>query len=115
MSNGFWLIWVVSSVAGIILFINIFRLPLFSTFKLGIIGRFSMQFFCLHWVLFDFVCLVMGIQILEDGHVFGDFFTKEENYSLFFALCVSSMIVLPLYAFIVQRLKNRRITIAKYL
>ncbi len=115
MSNGNLVMWVISSIAGIIVFNNFFKLKVFESFKMSLIGRYSMQFFCFHWVLFDLTCLVAGWQIEEDGQVFGNFFSKETNYMELVGLCLSSVIILPIYTYYVQKLKNRNNILAKYL
>lgn len=115
ISNGYWVMWMVSSIAGIIVFNNFFKLKVFEPFILGLIGKYSMQFFCFHWVLFDLTCLIAGWQIEEGGHVFGNLFPKGTNYLELFVLCLSSAIILPLYTFFVQKLKNCNNILTKYL
>lgn len=114
VSHGYWGLWVVSSITGIIVFINLFKY-VFSNRLLSKMGQYSMQFFSFHWILFDVVFLFAGWPIIENGKVFGDFFDKNPNWTAFYTLLFVSIITLPLYACLVSMLKKRDIKFAHYL
>lgn len=107
INRGDWFVFVVSSIAGIITYINIFRFPLFRNMKISYLSRNSMQYYCMHWVLFNIVCTIFGYSILEKGRPFGDFFSPITNYSMLWTLVVSCMIFLPIYDLIVKFLKKK--------
>lgn len=107
INRGDWFIFVISSIAGIITYINIFKLPLFRDMKISYLSRNSMQYYCMHWVLFNFVCVLFGFPILEKGRPFGDFFSPMANYQMLWTLVISCIVLLPIYDIIVKTLKKK--------
>ena len=104
--NGFWITFVLSSVAGSISLINLFMLSPLNKRVFGYVGRHSLTFFCLHWVLFDLTCLIMGFQINENGKPFGYCFSEYEDWKMFWSLIVVSAVVLPLYIYSLNIIKK---------
>lgn len=107
INKGDWFIFVVSSIAGIITYINLFRLPVLRDMKISYISRNSMQYYCMHWVLFNIVCTICGYQILENGSPFGITFSQIPNYKMLCSLCISCIVCLPIYELLVKHLKKK--------
>ena len=107
LSKGYWILYVLSSIAGCIVFMNLFKLSFLNKSVLGYVGRHSLQFFCFHWILFNIVCVIFGYPILEKGKPFGNCFSSETNWQMFWTLIICCIVFLPMYVVVVKHLKMK--------
>lgn len=107
VTSGLWLIYVVSALSGIIVFVTFFRQSFFNRTIFGYVGRHSLQFFCLHWVLFDLISLIGGYKIIEAGEPFGNFFSKQTDWTMFCVLITGIIVIVPSYIYMLEKIKQR--------
>lgn len=86
--NGYWMVYVISSLTGIIVINNLFKwkflqLPFFTS-----IGRNSMDYYCFHWILFSIVCIIFRFNN-----------NSVPNYRELYILLAASILVLPCYSY----------------
>jgi hypothetical protein len=86
--QGYWILGIINSVAGIILFDNLFKIKFIQFPILTSIGRNSMEYFCAHWILFHIVAII---------YKYGE--NVAPNYDELFTLLWASVIVLPCYQY----------------
>lgn len=86
--EGFWILGIVNSVAGIIIFNNIFRLSFLQLPVLTEIGRNSLDYYCSHWIVFSIVVNLYNIPDLTTA-----------NYNEFYLLLVACALVIPCYSY----------------
>ena len=91
---GFWFLYIVSSVAGIILVNNLFRLKIFQIPYIVSIGKHSLNYYCAHWVLFNATFVFFNIN------------DKESNYHNLMILLASCIIILPTYSYWLDLMKR---------
>lgn len=96
---GYWVLGVIGSLAGIVIFNNLFKLRPFQLPVLTSIGRNSMDYYCAHWILFYLVCLILGF----------DNRNGLPNYDEFWKLLIASIIVLPSYSYWISLKQNLRL------
>ena len=94
--QGYWMLAMVNSIAGIILFNNLFKLKFLQFPVLTSIGRNSMEYYCAHWILFQIVVIVFN---------YGD--NVAANYEELMELLWASVIVLPCYQYWYKILKEK--------
>ena len=104
LAYGSWLLWLLSSTAGIVTFSWLFKLKVLANPILCAIGRNSLHIFAFHWILFDLVCLVFQYQIHEEGRVFGEMFSKVPDMRLFWTLVVVTTLIMPIYVYLLKHL-----------
>ncbi len=86
--KGYWIVFVISSITGIIIINNLFKLRFFQLPVLTSIGRNSMDYYCFHWILFSFVCIIFRF---DNSGV--------PNYRELYTLLAASILCLPCYSY----------------
>ena len=86
--RGYWIIFIISSTAGIIVINNVFKLKIFQLPELCSIGLNSISYYCFHWINFYIVF------ILSKTNSSG-----SPNYDLLYKLVIGSILVLPILAY----------------
>ena len=84
--KGNFIFCIVSSVAGIVVFNNIFKVEVLRSPFFLYIGRNSMDFYCIHWILFNITLLLFGFVI-----------TGLPDIKLFWILIIVSFTTIPIY------------------
>lgn len=92
---GSWGLYIISSIAGCILFNNIFKLQIFQIPFLVSIGRDSMHYFSIHWILFNIVWLLKNFSN-----------TPRPSYYIFWTLCLFAFLALPILTHIINVYNN---------
>lgn len=86
--EGNWMIGVVNCVAGIVIFNNLFKLRMLQLPLLTNVGKYSMDYYCAHWILFNVIVLIYS---LRDQDI--------PNYYELYVLLAWSAIVLPCFSY----------------
>lgn len=97
--QGVWIMYVISSLALIILVNNLFVIRFFQISFLVSIGRNSLSYYCFHWILFEIVFFICNYAWLFD--------TGHTNYMAFWTLIISCVAFLPLYSYLANIIKLR--------
>lgn len=87
-SRGYWITWVISSIAGIILVNNMFNFRILQLPILTSIGENSMEYFCSHWILFIII-----------KQIYYPNFQGIPCYDFLWKLVISCVLILPCYAY----------------
>lgn len=95
-SRGIWMVYVISSIAGIVLFNNLFKLKILQIPYLSSIGRHSLDYYCSHWILFGIISLAFG---------FYEF--TQPNYWQLYSYILGSIIILPTFVYWKQLTRKR--------
>lgn len=103
--SGLWGVYIVGSMAGIIVFNNLFRHKFFQLPALTSIGRKSMSYYCAHWILFSLTILIMGFSA-----------NGIPDYTKFWTLVFASILILPTYDYwlgCINEMKSNKVYSAK--
>lgn len=104
VTDGYWIVYFISSLAGIIVFNNIFRLDLLKFPALTSIGRNSLSYYCLHWILFNIVVVLYNFKPYS-----------SPDYLILFTLITYSIVILPVIAHFTNFIKKKYPCIGVYL
>lgn len=89
---GNYLIWIIFSIMGIIVINNIFkRVRLINKFYLDEIGRNSIIYYVLHWIMLIVISIILNALGIED------------KWNVFFIILVSCIVLLPLVTIYFRR------------
>ena len=97
--QGVWIMYVISSLALILLVNNLFAIKIFQISFLVNIGRNSLSYYCVHWILFEIVFMICDYAWLFD--------TGHTNYMAFWTLIICCVVFLPLYSYLANIIKLR--------
>lgn len=86
--RGYWIFFIISSVAGIIAINNIFKYKIFQLPELCSIGMNSLSYYCLHWIVFYVVFILCNFKSSD-----------IPNYDLLYELMFWSIIILPILTY----------------
>ena len=92
LKYGNWFVFVISSLAGIIIINNLSRIRLLQLPFLINVGSNSLTYYCFHWILFNIVISFCSI---------------ISGYRLLIVLFLLALIILPLYTYWVFLLKKK--------
>lgn len=95
VSSGTYLLWLPASLAGIVILDHIAKIRLLEKTRLQVIGKDSMTYYVLHWLVIVCVSIVVK-RILPDASV-------ELKIALYTIACV---IILPFTVFVQKRIKS---------
>lgn len=93
--EGYWTTYIIASVAGIIVIDNLFKFKFLQLPVLTSIGRNSMEYYCLHWILFEVIQFRCFRSI------------QEPNYDDLWTLIFYSVLILPCVSYWIKLCKQR--------
>ena len=89
---GTYVVWFLSSVISCFIYTSLFRnLEHLFPAWLVTIGKDSMLYYVLHWILISYTSLICGI-----------FFNAESGWNLFFILLLCNILILPLLSYFLK-------------
>lgn len=98
---GNWTMFVIGSIAGIIIFNNIFKFKFLQLPEIVSIGQNSITYYCMHWILFEILEMVFRFNNND----------KVANYTELYVLVLSAILILPITAYwrnlVLQKHKSR--------
>lgn len=92
--HGNWFIFMISSLAGIIVINNVAKHKIIQFLPIIAIGKNSLSYYCLHWPLFTIITTIIS-------------FFVTDKYNLFVILCVLSGLLLPICTYWINIIKKK--------